>query len=295
MRARWTLPAACGSALLLALLAGCKGGTSQDAAGKPASCPAPGGGAGADDVTGIRLGMDVTTAKALLSCRDGAFHFYEGHAGFRLPALPDGKPSLTMLTAKRGKIEGCDPADPSTLKACTAESPSFDRVDEEVRLYLAGLPGKERVIAVMREEQFGSDAHRDIAVVERDLVAKYGQQPGRNDFAPQYSWIFDSRGQRISAQNPDFEPCRDATGFDDDAPLRLREGCRRTVNAWVIQEISSTARQQGVAAGVGVVLVDQDAALRAIKQADAQISALVETQRRQEQQRAAAQAGKTTL
>ncbi|WP_157084704.1 hypothetical protein [Sphingomonas pituitosa] len=290
------LPAACVSGLALALVSGCNGGTGENAAAKQASCPAPGGGAGADDVTGIRLGMNLATAKTLLSCRNGAFHFYEGHAGFRLPALPDGKPSLTMLTAKRGKIAGCDPADPSTLKACTAEKPSFEQVDEEVRLYLAGLPGKERVIAVMREEQFPADAQRDIAVVERDLVAKYGQQPDRNlDFSPHYSWIFDSRGQRISAQNPDFAPCRDTAGFGNDAPLRLREGCRRTVNAWMIQEISTVARQQGVAAGVGVALVDHDAALRAIKDAEAQISALAETQQRQEQQRAAAQAGKTTL
>lgn len=279
---------------LALLLAGCdmiegdnvKGDTRADCLATPAA-------GGPDDVTGIRLGMDLGAVKTLLACRDGGFRFDENSGGFPIPALPDGKRPITKLTARRGKISGCDPADSRTLQICMAEDPRFDHVDELVYVYFAGMPGAEKAIAVMREISFPEGGKQAGALIERELAAKYGQQPDRSNWGAnlRFAWMLDGRGQRRSPVDPDFALCREAAGFGRDAPYHLRPGCRRTITAWI-----TTAYQAPEQAdGYGVALVDQDAGIKAIEETTARIGAISEKQRQQEQQRASVRSGGVSL
>lgn len=259
-------------------LSGCGSQEDAKADAAKAACSAAPVAKGPDEVTGIRMGMDLAAVKTLLKCRDGGFRFNEDGGGFPIPALPDGKRPVTKLIAQRGKIAGCDPADPETLKACVAEDPSFTHVDERVHVYFAGMPGAEKVIAVMREVSFADDKKQASAPISRELVAKYGAQPDVSSWGStsRIAWIFDGRGQRMSPANQDFPLCRDAAGFGSDAPSHLRPGCHLTVTAWV----SSSYDKPEIADGYGVAMVDQDAASKAIDDTTARIGAAADAQRK---------------
>ena len=254
------------------LLAGCGSPRAAGTDAARAACAATPVAKGVDDVIGIRMGMDLAAVKALLKCSNGGFRFDEDNGGFPLPALPDGKRPVTKLVAKRGKIDGCDPNDPTTVTACVVEHPTFTHVDERVHVYFAGMPGAEKVIAVMREIALADGAKVAAAPILRDLVAKYGSQPDESRWGStsRLAWVFDGRGQRMSPANQDFSLCRDAAGFGSDAPSNLRGGCRRTVTAWV----STSYDKPEIADSYGVALVDQDAASKAIDATAARIGAL---------------------
>jgi hypothetical protein len=140
----------------------------------------------------------------------------------------------------------------------------------QIRFFVSsmGLPGKEQVISVSREEYFAEDKLPTVDSVKQALIAKYGQ-PAPMTGNPQVSylwWEYDPAGGRINEGSPSSRACRLAASPDAGTSLSTDCGIGVAALIQISPDNPSLARSLAVTSQNGArgfaLLTDTEAALR---------------------------------
>lgn len=141
-----------------------------------------------------------------------------------------------------------------------------------------GLPGKERVIAVAREEWFAEGRNPTMDSVAQALIKKYGE-PTRRQVLPHIimlSWIYDPSGRLVPETSPLANQC--VAMSDPDGGTSFSPDCGVVVAAQVRPMQDNPALSQLMQVGVA----DQAGGYQALTQTEQALEA-AEMQRRAQQ------------
>jgi hypothetical protein len=101
-----------------------------------------------------------------------------------------------------------------------------------------GLPGRERVLSVAREERFAAEQSPTIDTVMAALMKKYGTatkaQPGTSGQLPIVRWAYDPQGRLITPDSPLFSRCSGTS--DPNGGVNLSPDCGVVVQAMLVPQ-----------------------------------------------------------
>ena len=141
-----------------------------------------------------------------------------------------------------------------------------------------GMPGKERVIAVAREEWFAQGRNPTMDSVSQALVQKYGE-PTRRQVLPHIimmNWVYDPSGRHVSESSPLASQC--VAMSDPDGGTSFSPDCGVVVSAQMRPMPDNPALSQLLQVGVA----DQAGGYQALTQTEQALEA-AEMQRRAQQ------------
>lgn len=143
-----------------------------------------------------------------------------------------------------------------------------------------GVPGKETVLGVAREERFASDQAQTVANVTAALLKKYGT-PTRDQHAaatqlPLIRWAYDPTGRLITENSPLFGKCMGTT--DPNGSVNLSPDCGIVVQAMLFPQKANPDLVDRMQVGV----VDQAGGYRMIAQTERALGQQDEQRRAQE-------------
>lgn len=221
---------------------------------------------GTRDITGIELGKSADMAYQVLRCANPAFELaFEDDSGFPLDRLPDGSKPRKLLNASAGL--------------------------EKYDVFLVGMPGEEKVVAIRRTVEFGEGAEPPVTSLTERITTKYGKPTDVDDFGSTlYMEVPHAPdGPLLGPENSLFNNCTAHRAGPDDS-MRINDGCGLSINV----QIDLKATNRGLAKGMGVALVDQRQAMQAIALFNKNAARLLSEQQAQERdaaQRAVRDAG----
>lgn len=211
-----------------------------------------------DDILGVRPGLSVEEARALVLCSHellvatfdssnrytldlrGAQPVSAINAGFAEPYVPvTAENYLSRVTSDRyNRVE--------RLAAGTSAW----------QVGFVGLPGEERVSDVSREEMFADGEQPTLDALEAALNEKYGSPIERraDNGALQMRWNYDLQGRSISEASPLYHAC--FTHAARGGPIRYSSDCGLSIAA----RVTPLTSNELLAASLTVTIVDQASA-----------------------------------
>ena len=115
-----------------------------------------------------------------------------------------------------------------------------------------GLPGRERVLSVAREERFASEQSPTIDTVMGALMKKYGTatkaQPGTSGQLPIVRWAYDPQGRLVTADSPLFNRCSGTS--DPNGGVNLSPDCGIVVQAMLVPQKTNPVLVERMQVGV---------------------------------------------
>ena len=201
-----------------------------DCGGLPKADPAQ-----RNDILGITPGMPAETAYRMAACANPNFQVKYSESGFSVAPLPDGR-------RPRGSIEIEGGLDDATI-------------------YLMGMPGEEKVVAVTRVTEFADGREPTIEQLAGQVSAKYGALiPNR--YSPDRATIlYASSGEKLGADNQDLDRCANAVGFTDNRVGSVYGDCGLTVN----DRVAAKSSNPQLARRFSRAVVDQKCAMGLIE------------------------------
>ena len=115
-----------------------------------------------------------------------------------------------------------------------------------------GLPGRERVLSVAREERFPAEQSPTIDTVMAALMKKYGTatkaQPGTSGQMPIVRWAYDPQGRLITPDSPLFNRCSGTS--DPNGGMNLSPDCGIVVQAMLVPQKTNPVLAERMQVGV---------------------------------------------
>lgn len=197
-------------------------------------------GAPVDDVLGVRPGLSYEEAVNIVLCSDEMMVISESSRGFDIKTY--GQKIRQGFTARFAEARVAKSSreimkemqDDMMMRSSNAVRPD-DMKPGQSKWYVTtmGLPGKERVIAVAREEWFASGKNPPVESVVEALVGKYGPPTGRtgNDTVVILTWAHDPSGRPVNETSPLRGRCN--ASADPDGGTNFSPDCGLVVAAQV--------------------------------------------------------------
>jgi hypothetical protein len=210
-------------------------------------------------VIGIELGMGLDDALLLLRCHGGEI----GHYAYLTSSLRirNGerfldKQGLSFVRSRR--ISSCDDialkqGNPSVWNTkCLTKGVSDLDVTESIEILTPGAPGAQKVISVMRRQNFASGDQPASEDIRRALIAKYGEPTFSSGFSSSFTlaWARDAKGNPPHNQSSCRIDPSNSTGS-------YSSNCGRSIGAIV----RGVMGHETLAASVTVMAVDQSLAV----------------------------------
>jgi hypothetical protein len=210
-----------------------------------------------DDVLGVRPGLTYEEAANLVLCTNDLMVVTADGRGFQIKTYGE-----TLRQGFSARL--AQPRVEKTSKQIMQEMQDYtigrsgNRVNEDMKpgdskwyVGTIGVPGKERVINVAREEWFAEGRNPTMESVEQALLKKYGA-PTRNPpstGAQKYiTWAYDTFGRPITETSPLFNQC---TGVaDPDGGANFSPDCGEVVTATIFSMPDNPALSRFFQVGV---------------------------------------------
>ena len=222
------------------------------------SCPAKvapaAAGAPVDDIVGVRPGMTYDEAANIVLCDNPMIVVEEEtYRGFQIDTRGQKyRKGFNAQFAERQKTnkEIMDEMQ-DDMMARSMNSVREDMKPGMTRWYVAtmGLPGKERVLQVAREEWYAEGKNPAADGVAQALIAKYGQpsqdQSGGN--VRMLSWKYDLQNRPVTDTSPLFNRCNLSAG--PNAGASLSPDCGTIVSAQITFQRDNAALAQSLQVG----------------------------------------------
>jgi hypothetical protein len=202
--------------------------------------PPRSGSAPVDDVLGVRPGMTYEEAAAAVSCTNEL-----------IVVQPATRRGVDLKTYGHKIRQGFDArfAEPKVQKTSRqymqemqdrSLARSTNRIVRDMKpgqskwfVGTMGVPGRERVISVAREEWFEEGRSPTVADVEQALRKKYGtpsrSQPGAGRLGREMAWMYDPQARRVTETSPLYNRCRGTA--DPNAGTSFSPECGIVVSA----------------------------------------------------------------
>ena len=222
------------------------------------SCPAKvapaAAGAPVDDIVGVRPGMTYDEAANIVLCDNPMIVVEEEtYRGFQIDTRGQKyRKGFNAQFAERQKTnkEIMDEMQ-DDMMARSMNSVREDMKPGMTRWYVAtmGLPGKERVLQVAREDWYAEGKNPAADGVAQALIAKYGQpsqdQSGGN--VRMLSWKYDLQNRPVTDTSPLFNRCNLSAG--PNAGASLSPDCGTIVSAQITFQRDNAALAQSLQVG----------------------------------------------
>lgn len=243
-----------------------------------------------DDVLGVRPGLTYEEAANLVLCSHDLMVVQADGRGFQIKTYGE-----TLRQGFSARI--AQPRVEKTSKQIMQEMQDYtigrsgNRVSEDMKpgdskwyVGTIGLPGKERVINVAREEWFAEERNPTMESVEQALLKKYGA-PTRNQPSSggrkYITWAYDTFGRPITETSPLFNRC---TGVaDPDGGANFSPDCGEVVTATIISMPDNPALSRFFQVGV----VDQAGGYEALTATEQALQQMDATRKAQQVKEAA--------
>ena len=251
-----------------------------------------------DDVLGVRPGLSYDEAvNAVLCTHELLVASAATDRGFNLK-VPDPRSVRQGFTARfaepRVTRTGRQIVQERTIEAMErgANAVREDLKPGQVKWFVGtmGLPGRERVLSVAREERFAADQSPTIDTVVAALLKKYGT-PTRDPRStsgqlPVLRWAHDPLGRLVTEASPLQGKCNGAS--DPNGGVHLSPDCGVVVQAMLVPQKSNPDLVERMQVGV----VNQLGGYQAITATEQSLGQL-DQQRRADEVTKAAKNGKT--
>jgi hypothetical protein len=194
----------------------------------------------ADDVLGVRPGMSYEEAANVVMCSHDLMVVQPDGRGFQIQTF-----GVTLRQGFAARI--AQPRIEKTSRQILQEMQdnamgrSGNRVREDMKpgdskwyVGTMGLPGKERVIHVAREEWFAEGRNPPSESVEQALIKKYGTPTRRRppSSGMRYlTWAYDPLGRPITETSPLFNRCSGVA--DPDGGANFSPDCGKVITAQI--------------------------------------------------------------
>lgn len=232
------------------------------------------------DVAGVRLGMTVDEAAAALKAFDPGFtvskrYFTTGGLPFNAEGVPMDQIPLSdrpmaffgsLYAIKGAPTRVCRDLPPGSSAPQCIENRSDN--EQVVKVWFSHVLGQERVMMIQRTMTFYKDPKPAIATLKQDVFAKYGNQFTYDSRVgwETISWLFDARGQLMSAATARRKNIENAPGM----PRVVRPGDGISLN---VAFRSSPVTDQ-IAEELTVTLDDGNALYKSVEEIKAAYEAM---------------------
>ena len=273
-------------------------GASAEAVAKQAraglSCPAKSASppraanAPVDDVLGVRPGVGYEEAKSMVLCtQDLLVATDEKGRGFdiKVPQPQLVRQGFSARMAEPRVVKTGKQIVQEMQRDAMARGANAIREDlkpGQMKWFVAtmGVPGRESVLSVAREERFSAEQPQTVANVTAALLKKYGT-PTRDQHAtatqlPLIRWAYDPMGRLLTETSPLFGKCMGMT--DPNGSVNLSPDCGIVVQAMLIPQKANPDLVDRLQVGV----VDQAGGYRMIAETERALGQADEQRRAQE-------------
>lgn len=268
----------------------------------PADLPAAPAGTPVDDVRGVRPGLTYEQAVNAVMCSNPMLVVTPADdRGFQINTY--GQKVRQGFTARFAEPEKTgqqimeDMRREQQARMSNAVQHDLKPGEEKWFVSTMGVPGKEHVIGVAREEWFAEGKNPTVESVTQALIKKYGQPTRKTDekssSGPRWyhfmRWAYDPHGRPITETSPLYNAC---DGFaDPNYSFGLSANCGIVVKAVVITENDNVALARTLQVGA----VDQAAGYALLASTEEGLKAMDAARRAQEVKQAAKNADATQL
>jgi hypothetical protein len=242
----------------------------------------------ADDVLGVRPGMTYDEAANIVLCTNDLMVVQPDGRGFQIQTYGAKLRQGFAARFAQPRVEKTSKQIMQEMQESTFNRGS-NRVNEDMKpgdskwyVGTIGLPGKERVINVAREEWFAEGRNPTSDSVEQALVKKYGaptrKQPPASGMR-YITWAYDPLGRPITETSPLFARCSGVA--DPDGGANFSPDCGEVI----VAQIHPLPENPELSRFIQVGVVDQAGgydALNATEQALQQLDAAQKAQQVQE-------------
>lgn len=187
-------------------------------------------GAPVDDILGIRRGLGLEQVRGILSCTNSGYLVTETEA-----TIP-----LNLNNTRRNV--------PTKILI-------GDNGLDKVTVQLAGLPGQEKVISVIRSLEFAEGNEKLFETMIAELEGKYGAGTKLQAFDNTYSamLLYAGDGQRVGESNSRFNGCQMRPSYEGFVGTQVNATCGLTI-AYRVQPAQDNAT---LARKLDIIIVDQ--------------------------------------
>lgn len=240
------------------------------------------------DIVGLRLGMGLDEALNHARCAlPGAV---VGFSPRWFQQLQPGRTVLSqqMFTVQRGDTAECSFKQLGDAQKCGLGRRQWLHIDEQIVAAAPGLPGRQGVLAVWRQQHWKPGEMPTREAVLAALREKYG--PPSATTTQQHGsvvWRRDTAGRLLTPAEPLFEQCHGPAARATSSQA-WREGCGLTVTADLVPARDNPQLVQSLFVG----LMDQTAMFRAGETLQAELDRLEAERRADELRQAGGQAPK---
>ena len=193
-----------------------------------------------DDVLGVRPGMTYEEAANIVMCTHDLMVVQPDGRGFQIQTFGAQLRQGFAARLAQPRIEKTSKQIMQEMQD-SAFARSGNRVNEDMKpgdskwyVGTIGLPGKERVINVAREEWFAEGRNPTSDSVEQALLKKYGtptRKPPAAAGTRYITWSYDPLGRQITETSPLFNRCSGVA--DPDGGANFSPDCGEVIMAQI--------------------------------------------------------------
>lgn len=191
---------------------------------------------GGPDIVGLKLGMARDDAINFARCLNKeAFVSFEGQwiQGLRSYGI---KMAPQAFSTHVGETRPCKYASLDEMQKCGVGNRAWTHVAEKITVVSPGVPGREKVLGVWREQHYKVGEMPTAEALLPALVQKYGPPQGTQSRPNQWmrlDWISDASGTPITANSRNHGQCRGISARAQDSHS-WSEACGMTITAMIM-------------------------------------------------------------
>ena len=232
------------------------------------------------DVVGLKLGMPREDALNFTRClHKDAFVSFEGTwiQGLR---TYDIKIAPQAFSAHVGETRPCKYSTMDEINRCGVGNRAWTFVAEKITVVSPGVPGREKVLGIWREQHFKPGEMPTADTLLPALVQKYGQPQFTQQQPNQWmrlDWVQDAAGTPLAQGTRGYGSCRTISARAGDSHS-WSDACGLTITAMIVLSRENPLLAQELNVG----LMDQAALYRTGRSLQAELQAMEQQRRQQE-------------
>jgi hypothetical protein len=231
------------------------------------------------DIVGMKLGMAREDALNFARCLNkDTFVSFEGTwiQGLRSYGI---KLAPQVFVAQVGDSRPCKYSSMDEMNKCGAGNRAWTHVAEKITVVSPGVPGREKVLGIWREQHFKPGAMPEAQALLPALVQKYGPPQVTQQHASNWmrmDWLHDTSGTPI-AQGQRGPHCRSISARGNESHS-WSDACGLTITALVVLSPENPL----LAKELNVGMLHQQQLYRTGQSLQAQLQAMEQQRRQQE-------------
>jgi hypothetical protein len=188
------------------------------------------------DIAGLKLGMPREEALNFARCLNKQTFVSFENAWIQGLRTHGAKLAPQAFTAQVGETRPCKYSSMDEMQKCGVGNVAWTHVAEKITVVSPGIPGREKVMGIWREQHFKAGEMPAAQALLPALVQKYGppqftqSQPGQ---WMRLDWNQDSAGKPLAAGSPGHGGCRSIGARAQDSHS-WSEACGLTLTAMIV-------------------------------------------------------------